>query len=82
MFDFWSILARKYPKIQNICLHFARQDGQDKKITKLKLPKTKRQKYENICLHFARQDGHDGKIRKENHAIKVTKIQKKMKLRK
>ena len=45
VFDFWSILARKYPKIQNICLHFARQDGQDKKITKLKLPKTKRQKY-------------------------------------
>jgi hypothetical protein len=27
----------------------------------------------NLCLHFARQDGQE---RKENHATKVTKIQK------
>ena len=31
----------------------------------------------NLCLHFAWQDGHDGKkTQKENHATKVTKIQK------
>ena len=30
----------------------------------------------NLCLHFARQDGQDGKNRNENHATKVTKIQK------
>jgi hypothetical protein len=30
----------------------------------------------NLCLHFARQDGQDGKKRKENHAIKVSKIPK------
>ena len=30
----------------------------------------------NLCLHFARQDGQDGKKWKENHATKVTKIQK------
>jgi hypothetical protein len=30
----------------------------------------------NLCLHFARQDVQDGKKRKENHAIKVTKVQK------
>ena len=30
----------------------------------------------NLCLHFARQDGQDGKNWKENHATKLTKIQK------
>ena len=30
----------------------------------------------NLCLHFARQDGQDEKKRKENHATKLTKIQK------
>ena len=41
-----------------------------------------RQSYKNTkilcqhCLHFARQDGHDRKKRKENQAIKVTKIPK------
>ena len=30
----------------------------------------------NFCLDFARQDGQDGKKRKENHADKNTKNQK------
>ena len=30
----------------------------------------------NLCLHFTRQDGQDRKKRKENQAIKVTKIPK------
>ena len=29
-----------------------------------------------LCLHFGRQDGQDRKKEKENHATKVTKIQK------
>ena len=48
--------------LRNLCLHFARQDGQDGKkrkenhATKLtKIPKTKRQKYgmnETIIIHI------------------------------
>ena len=30
----------------------------------------------NLCLPFARQDGEDGKKQKEDHVIKVNKIQK------
>ena len=30
----------------------------------------------NLCLHFARHGGQDGNKWKENHATKVTKIQK------
>ena len=53
-FAFWSLLAmklRKHKKLRNPCLHFARQDGQDRKklernTTKVtKISKTKRRKY-------------------------------------
>ena len=52
---FWSFLMRSYKIMKmlcNLCLHFARQDGQNRKKTKenhatkmTKIPKTKRQKY-------------------------------------
>ena len=56
IFGFWSLLASKllkYEILRNICLHFARQDGQDGKkkrkenhTTKVtKIPKTKGRKY-------------------------------------
>ena len=44
--------------------HFWQRSYEDKKI------------FRNLCLHFARQDGQDEKKRNENHATKVTKIQK------
>ena len=34
----------------------------------------------NLCLHFARQDGQDSKKRIENHATKVTKVPKTIRL--
>ena len=41
IFAFWSLLAKI---LLNLCLHIARQDGQDgKKIMQIKWPKTKRQ---------------------------------------
>ena len=50
-FCWWSYENTKI--LRNLCLHFARQDGQDGKKTKenhkttvTKIPKTKRQKYE------------------------------------
>ena len=57
VFGFWSLLVtkiRKYEKIlHNLCLHFARQEGQDGKNRKENhaskvtlIPKTKRRKYE------------------------------------
>ena len=51
---FWSLLVTKLQKyyILNLCLHFARQDGQDRKKKKenhatkaTKIPNTKRGKY-------------------------------------
>ena len=55
IFGFWSLLTTKLRNtkiLHNLCLHFARQDGQDGKkwkenyATKVtKIPKTKRQKY-------------------------------------
>ena len=62
IFGFWSLLATKLPPkiLPNLCLHFARQDGQDRnkrkegQATKLtKIPKTKRRKDEfNKSPHF------------------------------
>ena len=48
---FWRWSYENTRILRNLCLHFARQDGQDgknrkeKKITQLKWPKTKRRKY-------------------------------------
>ena len=31
VFGFWSLLAMKLRKYENLCLHFTRQDGQNEK---------------------------------------------------
>jgi hypothetical protein len=71
VFGFWSLLAMKLQKYEilcNLCLHFARQDGQDRKKRKenhatkvTKIPKTKRQKYgmnETLLNNFSLEPTH------------------------
>ena len=58
VFGFWSLLAtniQNYKNISNLCLHFAKQGGEDGKKWKenhaakvTKIPKTKRRKYHNM----------------------------------
>ena len=55
IFGFWSLLAtniQNYKNISNLCLHFAKQGGEDGKTRKenhaakvTKIPKTKRRKH-------------------------------------